>query len=140
MALHVSRVQVWAAAIEDRPGGTAEKLGALAQAGANLEFAIARRTPEKGGGVLFVAPLAGEPAVQAAQAAGFSVAEGLHSLRVEGPDAPGLGARLTGALAEAGINLRGVSAAAIDDKMVCYLAFDADADAAEAQDVLAGLA
>jgi len=139
MAMHVSRVQVWAAAIEDRPGGTSEKLRALAEAGANLEFAIARRTPEKGGGVLFVAPVEGD-AVGAAQAAGFSVAEGLHNLRVEGPDAPGLGSRLTGALAEAGINLRGVSAAAIDGKMVCYLAFDADADAAKAEDVLAGLA
>jgi len=140
MAIQVSRAQVWAATIEDRPGGTAEKLRALADAGGSLEFAIARRTPEKaGGGVLFVAPIAGA-AADAARVAGFSVADGLHGLRVEGPDTPGLGARLTGALAEAGINLRGVSAAAIDGKMVCYLAFDSDADAGKAEDVLAGLA
>ena len=139
MALQVSQVQVWAAAIEDRPGGTAEKLQALAQAGANLEFAIARRTPEKGGGVLFVTPI--ETGVQeAAKAAGFQAAGGLHSVRVEGPDEPGLGARLAGALASAGINVRGISAAAIDRKMVCYLAFDSPEDAAKAEEVLANLA
>ena len=140
MALQISRAQVWAATIEDRPGGTAEKLQALSEAAANLEFAIARRTPEKeGGGVLFVTPIEGDAAVQAAQAAGFSLAEGLHDLRVDGPDEPGLGARLTGALADAGINLRGVSAAAIDQQMVCYLAFDSEADAADAEAVLANL-
>jgi len=140
MALQISRAQVWAATIEDRPGGTAEKLQALADAGANLEFVIARRTPEKeGGGVLFVAPIEGGAAIGAAQAAGFAAAEGLHGLRVDGPDEPGLGARLTGALADAGINLRGVSAAAIDQKMVCYLAFDSETDAANAEAVLGNL-
>ena len=140
MALQVSRAQVWAATIEDRPGGTAEKLQALSEAGANLEFAVARRTPEKeGGGVLFVAPIATDAAAGAAQAVGFTAADGLHGLRVDGPDEPGLGARLTGTLADAGINLRGLSAAAIDQKMVCYLAFDSEADAADAEAVLANL-
>ena len=41
MKLDVSRVDVWAASIKDRPGGLAVKLDALAQAGADLEFAIA---------------------------------------------------------------------------------------------------
>jgi len=139
MALQISQVQVWAATIEDRAGGAAEKLQALAQAGANLEFAIARRTPEKGGGVLFATPIA-DAAQEAARAAGFQVAEGLHSVRVEGPDEPGLGARLAGALASAGINVRGISAAAIGQNMVCYLAFDSPEDADKAQEVLATLA
>ncbi|MFO8012643.1 MAG: ACT domain-containing protein [Phycisphaerae bacterium] len=139
MALQVSHAQVWAVAIEDRPGAAAEKLRALAGAGANLDFVVSRRTHEKDGAVLFVSPIRGDAAVKAAQTVGFSVAQGLRGLRVEGFDAPGLAAGVTGALADAGINLRGVSAAAIDGKMVCYLSFDSDADAGKAAEVLTNL-
>jgi len=139
MALDVTQVEVWAATIEDRPGGVADKLDALAAAGANLEFVIARRTPEKpGGGVVFVTPIADE-AVEAAKAAGFAVAESLRSLRVQAPDAPGLGAKITRAVAAAGINLRGMSAAAIGDRCVCYLAFDSSEDSPKAGDALKAL-
>ena len=140
MAFQVSEVKVWSASIEDRPGGLAAKLDALAKAGANLEFAIARRAPDKPGtGVVFVTPIAGDAAVKAAQAAGFHVSESLHSVRIEGPDAPGLGARLTLALAKAGINLRGVSAASLGNRMVCHLALDTATDAEKAMTVLRGL-
>ncbi len=132
MALNVRQVKVWSASIDDRPGGLAQKLDLLAKAGANLEFVIARRTPEQPGkGVVFVTPLDGE-AVKAAQAAGFNVSDSLHSVRVEGPDEPGLGAKLTAALAHAGINLRGLSAAAIGNRMVCHLALDTSSDALKA--------
>jgi hypothetical protein len=137
MALKVSRVDTWAATIEDRPGGLARKLGALAAAGANLEMVIARRKPDKPGlGVVYVAPLKGAKVTRAAAAAGFSKAEALHSVRAEGPDKPGLGATMTRALAEAGINLRGLSAAAIGKKCVVYLAVDTAADADAAAKVL----
>ena len=56
MALTVKRADVWAARINDRPGGLAEKLVALAEAGVQLEFVVARRAPEKpGAGVVFLA-------------------------------------------------------------------------------------
>ena len=45
MKLKITRAVVWAADIEDRPGGLAEKLGALAKAGTNLDFILARRHP-----------------------------------------------------------------------------------------------
>ena len=58
MKLDITRVDVWAATIKDRPGGLAQKLDALAKAGTNLEFLISRRTPEKPGrGVVFVTPI-----------------------------------------------------------------------------------
>ena len=137
MALQVTQVDVWAASIEDRPGGAAEKLDALAGAGASLEFAIARRAPDKPGtGVLFVTPIEGGKQAAAAEAAGFAAADSLHSVRIEGPDEPGLGARITRALADAKINLRGLSAAAIGHRCVCYLALDSAADAANAAQVL----
>ena len=139
MALDIEQVEVWAATIEDRPGGLAEKLDALAAAGANLGFVIARRTPEKAGdGVVFVTPIEGD-AVEAAKAAGFTVAESLRSLRVEAPDEAGLGAQITGAMAAAGVSLRGISAAAIGDRCVCYLAFDSPDDSAKAEEALKSL-
>ena len=40
---------VWAASMQDTPGSLANKLAALAEAGADLGFIVARRSPEKPG-------------------------------------------------------------------------------------------
>ncbi len=137
MAMNVKRVDVWAATIPDKPGGLSAKLKMLAEAGANLEFVIARRSPDKPGkGVVFVTPLAGSAQVRAAKKAGFSKTRNLHSVRVVGPDKRGIGARMTEALAEAGINMRGLSAAAMKKQFVVHLAFDSNADARKAINVL----
>jgi len=137
MALNVTRVDVWAASIEDQPGGLAQKLEELAAAGAQLEFVIARRAPDKPGtGVVFLTPLAGAAQLRAAKKAGFEKTQSMHSVRVEGPDKPGLGARMTRALAAAGINLRGLSAAAMNKRFVAHLAVDTAADATKAARVL----
>lgn len=137
MPFNVTQVKVWSASLEDRPGSLAGKLETLAKAGANLEFVIARRAADKPGtGVVFATPIEGDAVVKAAQGAGFDVSESLHSVRIEGPDAPGLGAKMTAALSKAGINLRGLSAAAIGKTMVCHLALDSSADAAKAVDIL----
>jgi hypothetical protein len=133
MKLKVDQTDVWAATIDDRPGGLANKLNALAAAGANLEFMIGRRKPDQSGkGVVFLTPVRGARQVKAAGAAGFQKTKSLHSVRIEGADRAGLGARLTGALADAGINLRGISAAALGKKFVTHLALDSAADAAKA--------
>jgi len=124
MPLNVSAQIVWAGDIPDAPGGLAEKIGALAKGGANLEFVIARRRPEEPGkGVVFVSPVKGKAAEDAASGAGLSKAMDLPTLRVEGPDSPGIGDRMLKAIADLGINLRGVSAAAIDGKFVTYIGF-----------------
>jgi hypothetical protein len=141
MKLKVTLVDVWVASIEDRPGGLAGKLAALAEAGANLEFVVARRAPDKPGtGVVFLAPIKGAARERAAQAAGFAKAAGLHEVRVEGQDKPGLGAKITQALAVAGLNLRGLSAAAIGRRCIVYLAFDSADDALKARDILKRMA
>lgn len=49
MKLKVNRTDTWAVAIDDRPGGVADKLAALAAAGVNLELIIARQAPERRG-------------------------------------------------------------------------------------------
>jgi hypothetical protein len=141
MKMKVTRVDVWAASIKDRPGGLAEKLVALAAARANLEFVIARREASKPGtGVVFVTPLKGARQIRAAKKVGFKTTSTLHSVRVEGPDKRGLGAKMTKALAAAGINLRGLSAAAIRKQCVVHLAFDGAAAAKKAMQVLKKLA
>jgi len=133
MAYTIKKVNVWAGEIADRPGGLGEKLSAVSNAGANLEFLVSRRAPDKPGtGVVFVTPVTGAKQKKAAQEVGLSTTDSLHSVRVEGPDRAGLGMRMTSALADANINLRGVSAAALGRRAVTYLAFDSadDADAA----------
>lgn len=133
----VTKVDAWATTIEDRPGGLSEKLEELFAGGINLEFIIARRQPEEPGtGVAFVAPIVGAGQARAAKNAGFKKAEGLHSLRIEGPDKAGLGTRITTLLADAGINLRGFSGAALGKKAVFYLAFDSPEDTRKAGQVL----
>jgi hypothetical protein len=136
MALKVSRVDTWAVTIDDRPGGLAGKLRALADGKANLEFVIARRAPDRPGtGVAFVTPVAGA-AQRAAKQAGFAKTATLHTVRIQGPDKPGEGARIAAALAEAGLNMRGFSAAAIGRAFVAHVALDSAADAAKAVRVL----
>jgi hypothetical protein len=57
----VEHVDVWPATIEDRPGGLSVVLTTLRNAGADLQFIVARRVPEESGqGVVFVSPLQGE--------------------------------------------------------------------------------
>lgn len=136
--MNADRVDTWAASIPDRAGALATKLKALSDAGANLEFVIARRNGEKKG-VVFVTPIAGSDQIGAAAAAGFTKTDSLHTLRVEGPDKPGQGSRLLNALADAGLNLRGVSAAAIDKKFVCHIAFDTESDVVKAEQIVRGL-
>ncbi len=126
--------------MKDKPGALSAKLKALSAAGVNLEFVIARRAPEKPGtGVVFVTPIKGAKQVRAAKAAGFRKARNLCTVRVEGPDGRGRGARIVQALAEKGLNLRGLSAAAIAKKFVCHLAVDSGADAAKIVRILKNL-
>ena len=133
MELIIERVDVWAAGVSDVPGGVARKLAALAEAGADLDFIVARRSPEKPGeGVVFVTPLRGDAEIETAAEVGFSVTSSLHSVRIEGANEPGIAAKLTQKLADAGINLRGVSACAIGTQFMMYLALDTPEDAQQA--------
>jgi hypothetical protein len=137
MELSVERIDVWAATIEDKPGGLAKVLNALRDAGADLQFVVARRTPEASGkGIVFVAPLQGDTEIRAATQVGFSATPSLHSVRVMGLDQLGIVAQLTQMLADGGINLRGVSAAVLGTQFIAYLAVDSLDDAEKAIDIL----
>ena len=137
MAIEVTRMGVWVAGMKDVPGSLTEKLAALAEAGAQLEFVMARRAPDKPGtGVVFLAPIKGAPQIKAAKKAGLRKSKSLHALRIEGRDKPGLGAKITQALADEGISLRGLSASVIGKRFALHLALDSSADATKAARVL----
>jgi len=138
--MKAQRVDTWAAAIKDKPGALAAKFKALAAAGVNLEFVIARRSPEKRGtGVVFVTPIKGPRQCGAAGAAGFKKTKSLHTVRIEGINKRGQGIRLTQALADEGLNLRGLSAAAIGNKFIAHIAVDSEADASKVARILSKL-
>jgi hypothetical protein len=137
MNLLVERVDVWAASIQDEPGGLAAKLDVLVEAGADLDFVIARRAPDKPGtGVVFVTPLRGDAEVSAAAEVGFALTQSLHSLRLQGDNQRGLCARMTKMLGDAGINLRGLSAAVLGTQFIMYIAMDTAEDTEKAEELL----
>lgn len=135
MPYTIKKVEVWAGDILNRPGTLARVLEALTNAGAQLEFMIARRLNEKTSRV-FLAPIKGVKQQRAASDVGLVRASGMHSLRIEGPDRAGLGARITRAVADGGINLRGASAASVGRKAVFYLAVDSEPNLKEAMRVV----
>jgi predicted amino acid-binding ACT domain protein len=81
---------------------------------------------------VFVAPLKGAKQSAAARKVGLHKAKSLAAVKAEGADKAGLGAAMTCALAEAGVNLRGLSASVIGRKFVLWLALDNAKDAAKA--------
>jgi hypothetical protein len=135
MAVTVKKIEVWVADLANRPGTLARVLEALAQSGADLEFLVARRVTENTSR-LFVAPLKGKKQQRAAAEVGLMPAKGMHSIRVEGVNRPGVGAELSRAVSVAGINIRGASAAAIGRRHVFYLAFKTEDDAKAAAKVV----
>ena len=123
---------MWAATIEDRPGHLAHLLAELREAGADLQFIIARRA-EPGKGVVFVTPLRGDREIAAAAQVGFNVT---RTLQVMGRDRPGIAAELTQKLADGRINLRGFSLSVIGIQFLAYAAVDSLDDANKVKEIL----
>lgn len=137
MDLVVEGVEVWAAPIEEGAGSLAKMLGGLSEAGADLELVIARRTPEgPSAGVVFVTPLQGDREIAAATDLGFNLARSVASLRVVGPDRPGIAAELTQRLADEGINLLGLSVGVIGPSFVMHARLEDMAEVEQARQIL----
>jgi len=135
MDLEIARIDVWSSALRDKPGTLAAKLEEMAQAGANLELLLCRRTRPKAG-MVYVAPIKGRKQMEAARAAGFAKDEAMAVLRVEGPNKPGMSALISETLADGGVNIAGVSTTSAGKRFISYLAFDTSSDVARAQRVL----
>jgi hypothetical protein len=135
--LIIERVDVWVAGIKDKIGGLSHLLSSLRKVGADLDFILARRAPEKPGeGVVFLTPLRGDTEIAAAAMLGFTVTTSIDTLRIIGENVPGVAEKLTAALAGAGINLHGFSGAVIGTSFIIYISFDNAQDAAKAEAIL----
>ena len=140
MSFKLDRVHLWAAEIPDKPGGVASKLALLAQAGANLEFILTRRSQDKPGtGILLVAPLTGPIQLRAAKAAGLAETHDPVLLRVEGDNQAGLAHKVTQQWALAGISLQGLTMCVVGDQFVGYASFDSVPDSNRAAAILGDL-
>lgn len=128
----MQRVHVYKASVEDKPGGTAVKLKALAQAGAHLEYVTSERSCTPGVGELLVAPRQVKAEMDLVRKSGFHEVQEPIVMRFEGDDSSGLGSRVTLAWEEAGINLHGLTMAVVSGKFVGYATFDHADDANKA--------
>ena len=129
MNLKMTQIDVWAAEIRDEPGGLARTLGAVAESGADLDCVLARRMSEHDGrGVVFMTTLNDREKLDGAGQTGLHRVTHLATLKIEGTDHPGIGADLTRIVAEAGVNLHGLTATVIGRHFVCYASFDSVAD------------
>jgi hypothetical protein len=112
-------------------------LTALSKAGADLDFVIARRSPERPGeGVVFVTPIRGDAEIAAAGTLGFNLTSSIHTVRVQGLNKPGAAASIAERLGEEGINVRGFSAAVFGSRFIAYVSFDRPEDAEKAMSIL----
>ncbi len=133
MTIRVSKVDIWSGNLPDQPGGLDRILGDLAAAGANLECVIGRRHPQlPGHGHVYLTPVKGRKAQQAATAAGLHLATNVGTLRVEMPNKPGTAHVVLQAIADASINVRGFTALAQGAKALAYIGLDSPADAVKA--------
>lgn len=136
MALTVKKVELWRREVESRPGLLADVLGILADAGANLEIAMAYRYPgNQALGAIEVFPVAGKKRVAAAQAAGLQPLA-LAALRVDGTDRRGTGRAIARALADAGMNISFLVTQVIGRKFTAIFGFDTEEDAVRASRII----
>ena len=101
----------------------------------DLDLVLSRREAP-GRAVLFVSPLRTLEELEIAARAGFGKKDSFLTLRITGPNTPGLAAKVAGALAEAGINIRSFTGAAVSDQHVTCIMFDSQTDVDQAKEVL----
>ncbi|MBN2445628.1 MAG: hypothetical protein JXO22_02810 [Phycisphaerae bacterium] len=135
MKYRITKEHVWAGLIDDRPGALGEKLRDLSMGGLDLELIITRRELS-GRATMFVSPLRTVEELEVAAKAGLARAGNVRTIRIEGPNGVGLGAKIAMAIADAGISMHGFSAAALGDRQVTNIAFDSDDDGDRAKAIL----
>jgi predicted amino acid-binding ACT domain protein len=134
----VSKIDVWSACIDDKPGGLVAAIEDLELRGSlDLEFLLAERPAGQAGKEnILLFPVGGERQQAIAQRAGLVRNDNVYYVRVTGTNEPGIAYRQLRALADHGLNLRTVSTAAIRNDYVMYVAFDTAEDANTAAKIL----
>jgi len=132
MAISVRQITLWRSEVQNRSGALAGALGPLADAGANLKVVMGYRIPgDENRAAIEVYPVTGKRATGAARSAGLSDS-GIPTLLVDGDDRPGLGAAMTRAIAEAGINMIFFIAQVVGRRYSAVIGFETAAEAKKA--------
>jgi len=131
MAVSVKRIVLWRSEVENKAGVAAAILRPLADAGADLKILMGYRYPgDVAKAAMELYPVSGKKVTAAAQQAGLAPSP-IPVLLVEGDNKPGLGAAITQALADAGVNLGFLVAHVIGKKYAAVVGFENEADAAK---------
>lgn len=135
MKLITTQVEVWSVEIDDKAGGLARTLRAIADFGVDLDHVMAQRQPDKAGkGILFVSTPGNRMQLDRVPDLGLHRASNRPMLKIEGPDTPGTGSQLARAIADAGVNMRSFTGGVLGHRFACYVEFDTaqDRDKADA--------
>lgn len=137
MAVSVKKAKLWRKELDNRPGTLARALAPLGDAGVNLQTVMGYRFPsDEDRAAVEVWPIEGKKAEDAARKGGLQPFGDVTCLIVEGDDRSGLGARISQALAEAGINIAFVMTLVSGKKYVSVMGFDTDRDAEKAMPLI----
>jgi hypothetical protein len=133
----IKKFPIWSVEIDDVEGATTGLFKLLADAGANIEFALGRpQTERPGKAILFVSPIKGKEQEAAARQADFIPRPDVVGIQVQGPNKVGGNFRLTAALAHANLAVRALLTTVDDDRFTAVFALNSDKDADEAAKVL----
>lgn len=132
MPVRVRPITLWRGEIDNQPGALAGTLEPLSRARVNLQVVMGYRLPgDRGRAAIEVAPVTGNRAASAAQAAGLQEAA-ISALLVEGDNRPGLGHAMARALGDAGINMDFLVGQVIGPRHTTVIGFDSREDAERA--------
>lgn len=128
MAVAVKKITLWRTEVENKPGMLAQTLEPLAAAGADLQVVMGYRIPgQETRAVIEIHPVSGKKITAAAQSAGLSEA-GFPALLVQGDNEPGLGHKLSKAIAEAGVNLSFMVAQVLEGRYSAVIGLENEED------------
>jgi hypothetical protein len=128
MAVAVKKITLWRTEVENKPGMLAQTLEPLASAGADLHVVMGYRIPgQETRAVIEVYPVSGKKITAAAQSAGLREA-GFPALLVQGENEPGLGHKLSRAIAEAGVNLSFMVAQVLEGQYSAVIGLENEED------------
>jgi hypothetical protein len=128
MALALKKITLWRTEVENKPGMLAQTLEPLAAAGADLHIVMGYRIPgQETRAVIEVYPVTGKRTTAAAQSAGLSEAS-FPALLVQGDNEPGLGHKLSRAIADAGVNLSFLVAQVLESRYSAVIGLENEED------------
>ena len=133
----IKKFPIWSVEVEDVAGATTGIYKVLADAGADIKFALGRpRSNKPDEAILFLAPIEGKEQQAAAKRAGMIPRPDVVGLQVDGPNRKGGNFKLTAALSHANVTVRALVTTVNDDHFTAVFALTSDKDAEVAAKVL----